>query len=189
MRTVFTLGTTEPTGTGTLGHLLSRAPDDSVRPAGLGPAVADREAQSGARIMGGWIDDPCDQLPQPPAPPLILHRSAAGAAVLGPHPSELERPVPPPQSPWLQRAGLVTQYFEYHPEIRPVWILIRMPVGGWSARLRHRAPPSASPTIGPTASQWAGMLLAAEEAAVRIPAECRPLWNDYLDVAREVAAE
>jgi hypothetical protein len=119
---------------------------------------------------------------------LILHRGAAETALIGACPGEVDRPAPPPQSPWLNRAGLVTQYFELHPPFDVAWILSRMPLGGWSVRLRRPLPPDLDGALARTARAWAELLLAVEEAGADIEPANRTLWEEYLGAARAVGA-
>ncbi len=121
--TIRTLGHTSPHADKTIAHSVKRG-DMGFESVHAGPRIVDDGLpRSEIRIFGPFIEGTDDDIEADLVAPLILPTRAKYRVVLGARPGEIAHVPAPKRPPWMNRADLEFQVFEYMPLFPAVWII------------------------------------------------------------------
>jgi hypothetical protein len=185
--TVRTLGHVAPQSDCIIAHQV-RIVDDVPSAMSAGAKLTDtRDEPSDVRVVGVVVSDPERNLDRRLVAPLILPTGALRRVVIGPRPGYIEEVPAPSKPPWMTRAGLSFQFFEFTPSFDVVWIVTEWTLSP-EVRVRLKQGIVPMPSGGEfeevRVKEWATVV-------ARSPTPSNPhegeLWATYLDMAARVA--
>lgn len=186
IQTVNSVGTTRPSGTGSLSWWI-RA-DAGHAPLITGPSNASDDERPGIQVIGPAVFGEPGDLPATTPPPIIL-RGGRKYVVLGTRPGDVVSPETPKTPRWMGHLNLLPYGFEHTPPFKSVFVLTYQ-VNAWKVRQTHNAPePDRQVDVGTSKEDidlWCDALLNSE---VIVPADCHDLWGRYRLLAEEVSEE
>lgn len=185
--TVRTLGQLVPRPDRSIAHALRRGEHGPEVEAPSARGVDGPPTTGEIRVSGAIVEDPGASLGERPLPPLVLPVGALRCVVIGARPGQIDEVAPPTKPPWMDRAGLNFERFEFVPRFPVVWI-----INEWRSaptlriRLKQLLPPlpAARETPEHDLQAWARALASAPAPADPTAAE---LWTSYQACGSEVS--
>ena len=178
-------------GSGSLAHILSKGRGYAPRQAGPETVPPGEQPRGIVRVSGASVISSPSDLPEPPAPPVLLPAGFRSHLVLGRHPGEVLETSPPAQPRWLARIGIEGQfqYFDQPVDFEAQWLLAVGSSGTQvSAIGRPPLPPELRDGADPELTErWLSAIAAGAEGFCRD--EDRAAFSQYITFADQLRVQ